>query len=412
MVVFAGKAQYTDEVSVESQFPGDQGAQAAYLKAVEKQANPKTSALRTTWLANSPGANWFISIDAGMGGMYSPGHAYAKEPWHWFGNDEKAGSNHKGYWHPTAGLMVGKWFSPVWGLRLNLGYGSAELYKKGKDLPYAGFTYQSATIDYMVNLKNFFLPYNPKGFFNPVLYLGAGVVRNGDFDTSSKEDFYGIAETGGLQLNFRLNRAFNFFLEGQALLLPREFKNDKSNYALFANSDLITNAKIGFTYNFNFRPFIKAPLSDQSVIDALNEEINRLKNRPETVCPPVKECPPPPPAVVETKVVESKPVELTPVFFSVGSSVVRNNQLVSVARAAQYLLDNPDAKLEIKAYADKKTGTAAVNLRVSEKRANAVSNMLVKKFGVDKSRVKVSFYGSKEQPFAENDKNRVAIFVK
>jgi outer membrane protein OmpA-like peptidoglycan-associated protein len=147
---------------------------------------------------------------------------------------------------------------------------------------------------------------------------------------------------------------------------------------------------------------------DQDQLNAMNKEINDLRNRPQVVCPPVVVCPEQKEVVKEVV----KEIELTPVFFTINSYTVRDNQLLSIAKAAQYLLNKPSAKLEIAAYADKNTGKASYNLKLSEKRANAVVDILVQKFGIEKSRLKVSFHGDKVQPFAENDQNRVAIFVR
>ncbi|MDR0506100.1 MAG: OmpA family protein [Dysgonamonadaceae bacterium] len=404
--VLSVKAQ--DGLAVEQQYPGDAKAAEIYRIAAEKQNNPKTSALRTTWIANKPSSNWFISGRLGGGGVWSKHATDAGfwSPWDW-ANDKET------FWHPQWALSLGKWFTPVWGARLDVSpRGSSYVFKnqypnEDKWQGTSGTKYWTATIDYLVNLKNFFLPYNPKAFFNPVLYGGVGAIHTNK--GSNDDGFYNIAAKGGLQLNFRLNDAFDLFLDGQALLVPGRFDRDPS--ATFISSDVITNASIGLTYRFNFRHFIKSPICDQDLIDALNKEINDLRNRPVPVCPPVKVCPEPEVKETVTPTTVSQ-VELTPVFFKINSSAVLSEQLVSVARAAQYLLDNPSAKIEIKAYSDKKTGTAKVNLKLSEARANSVAKVLTQKFGIDKSRIKTSFYGDTVQPFNENDKNRVAIFVK
>ncbi|HBQ56250.1 MAG TPA: hypothetical protein DD786_03760, partial [Porphyromonadaceae bacterium] len=61
-------------------------------------------------------------------------------------------------------------------------------------------------------------------------------------------------------------------------------------------------------------------------------------------------------------------------------------------------------------YADRQTGTPAYNLALSEKRAKAVADALTSEYGIDSSRISVDWKGDTEQPYAENDWNRVAIF--
>jgi outer membrane protein OmpA-like peptidoglycan-associated protein len=432
--VLSIKAQYVSDLTVNNQYPDDQKAEEVYQSAVDKQLDPKTSALRTTWIANTPGSNWFISIEGGV--------AY-------LGSENFQDINLKDAFKPTVGLAVGKWFSPVWGLRLSTigaklqgysidggtwyigdGYTGLDGNKSlgefiigdtpekrafiqdrfyNTDKPYKNgyrydFTYVGASIDFLLNLKNVFRAYNPKGFFNPVVYAGLGYAHTlKDKERSAINSIYTKA---GLQLNFRLCDRWDFYLAGEGLLLPEIFDRQLGGDM---TQDAVLNAKVGLTYRFNFRHFTKSPLIDQNQLDALNKEINDLRNRPQVVCPPAVICPEP---EVQQKPVETRQVELTPVFFKINSYAVRDNQLVSVARAAQYLLDNANAQLEVVAYADKKTGTSSLNLKLSEKRANAVVNVLVQKFGIEKSRLKVSFHGDKVQPFAENDKNRVAIFVR
>jgi len=424
LAVFSVKAQTMDELTVSNQYPGDAKAAAVYQTASEKQANPKTSGIRSTWVSNKPNSNWFFSLEGGVAHLMSEGyHKYAIE------------DNLK----PTVGFSLGKWFSPVWGLRINAtaaelsGYpqdpngmwyvganypingsgayasgNQAEIRRRffetrdGKE--YNDFTYAAGTIDFMVNLKNVFRPYNPKGFFNPVIYAGMGYAHTlGDKDKDATT-VNSLVQKAGLQLNFRLGDRWDLYLDGQALVLPENFDRYVGDNIPF---DAVVNAKLGLTYRFNFRHFIKAPLVDQGYLDALNAEINELRNRPQIVCPPPVVCPEP---EVVTVVKEAK-TELTPVFFTINSFVVRDNQWLSVAKAAQYLVDNPSAKLEISAYADKKTGNPAHNLKLSENRANAVVKVLVSKFGIDKSRLKTSHFGDTVQPFTENDRNRVAIFV-
>ena len=79
---------------------------------------------------------------------------------------------------------------------------------------------------------------------------------------------------------------------------------------------------------------------------------------------------------------------------------------------ANYLKDNPDAKASVTGYADSGTGTAEINQRLARQRAEAVRDLLVQKYGIDESRLTVDSKGSSEQPFAENDWNRVVIMCR
>ena len=78
---------------------------------------------------------------------------------------------------------------------------------------------------------------------------------------------------------------------------------------------------------------------------------------------------------------------------------------------AEWLKANPKENVNIVGYADKNTGTAAYNLKLSEKRANAVADALVNTYGISRDRLTIRFDGSDVQPYSTNDWNRIVIFT-
>ncbi|MDE6395413.1 MAG: OmpA family protein [Duncaniella sp.] len=86
--------------------------------------------------------------------------------------------------------------------------------------------------------------------------------------------------------------------------------------------------------------------------------------------------------------------------------------MYKVAEVARYLKENPTAKVTVTGYADKGTGSMAINLRLSAQRAQAVFDALTKDFGVDASRITTASMGEEEhQPYDSPALNRVAICV-
>jgi outer membrane protein OmpA-like peptidoglycan-associated protein len=71
---------------------------------------------------------------------------------------------------------------------------------------------------------------------------------------------------------------------------------------------------------------------------------------------------------------------------------------------------NDSAKVNIVAYADRQTGTPEYNFALSERRARAVADALINDHGINSDRISIDWKGDTEQPYAENDWNRVAIF--
>ena len=89
----------------------------------------------------------------------------------------------------------------------------------------------------------------------------------------------------------------------------------------------------------------------------------------------------------------------TPRFFSIDKS---NISAYSKGTLDNYSATVKDAetKLVVTGYADKETGSAAVNDRISKARAEAVRDYLVEK-GIAEDRIEVKWVGDTEQAFAK-----------
>lgn len=430
------------QTSVRDQYPGDESAEKIYLDAVERQTKG-VKATKTSWVSNRARDNWFISFGGGVGMLHGD-------------NSEVMDfSDRIGY---QGNISIGKWVNPALGFRLNIsgsqlqgfaptdgkhgdiiwytgsnynvpGHRNGKSYTQlanysGADGQYIvknyfdefkkygddeGYNYEvlygAASFDALWNLKNTFTQYNPKAFFNPVLYAGLGYAHTiKDDDRTAVNSIMGKV---GLQLNFRLHDRWDFYLDAHGMILPENFDRQVGGEH---SSDIVTNVTAGFTYKFNFRHFIKADFNDPTIVDGLNRKINelrdeneRLRNRPVPTCP---ECPEPK-VIVEEKIAYLP----TPVFFSIGSSKITPNQYYAIDAAAKFLKENSSYKLELTGYADKATGSEKVNQKLSQQRVEAVAKMLVDKHGIDKARLITEAKGDKVQPFKENDWNRVVIFV-
>ena len=68
-----------------------------------------------------------------------------------------------------------------------------------------------------------------------------------------------------------------------------------------------------------------------------------------------------------------------------------------------------NAPIKVIGYADKKTGTSDYNRSLSEKRAKAVAKELIEKYGISSDQITIEWKGSDEQPYGENNWNRVVI---
>ena len=97
------------------------------------------------------------------------------------------------------------------------------------------------------------------------------------------------------------------------------------------------------------------------------------------------------------------------VIFRQCKSVVDPAQVASIELIANYMKNHKDANVEIKGYASPE-GSKELNQRLSEKRAEAVKDILVKKYKISANRLKTTGMGATDKLFEQVEFNRVATF--
>jgi outer membrane protein OmpA-like peptidoglycan-associated protein len=118
---------------------------------------------------------------------------------------------------------------------------------------------------------------------------------------------------------------------------------------------------------------------------------------------------------MEKRPVEKEKVEKTTVekviFYQLAQSDADKAAGIDAAikEAAELMKSSEDAKITITGYADKGTGSAAINKKYAKQRADGVAQKFAKEYGIDSKRMTVDSKGDTVQPFAENDKNRCVI---
>ena len=97
--------------------------------------------------------------------------------------------------------------------------------------------------------------------------------------------------------------------------------------------------------------------------------------------------------------------------YRIDKTDVSKEQLVSLYNLAHMLKENPETSVDIKAYADAKTGSAKRNKYLTEKRAETIVKILTENYGIESSRITSTACGSDSQIYDNNDWNRVAVIV-
>lgn len=89
------------------------------------------------------------------------------------------------------------------------------------------------------------------------------------------------------------------------------------------------------------------------------------------------------------------------ITFDTGKTDVKPDFDDTLDQYAAFLIRHPELRLEIKGYTDN-VGSDSFNRELSQKRANAVSAVLISKYGITSDRIRSSGHGD-EQPVASND---------
>ncbi|MBO4719749.1 MAG: OmpA family protein [Prevotella sp.] len=324
---------------------------------------------------------------------------------------------------PNVQLGLGYQFSPVFGARIQA---NAWQSKGGWNgfrtqigaTPYTNdykFKYVAPGIDLMFNLSNLFCGWNPNRVFNLTAFVGGGAniawgndEANTIANTLKNLDAYNLEYIwdgskarlfgrGGLEAAFRLSDAVALTLEGNANILSDKY-NSKKHSGGKMKADWYFNGLIGLkinlgkTYN-KILPPPPAPAPEP-------------EPEPQPVVQPAP-VPAPAAAVVEEKI---EPLRRD-VFFLINKTNIRPEEAQKVKDIADYLQKYPNSKVVITGYADAGTGNNKINDRLAAGRADAVVKSLVNDYGIAQSRISYDSKGSRVQPFAENDMNRVSICI-
>ena len=348
------------------------------------------------YLKNKKSDNWFMTLGGGANTFFGNG----------FGDGDYIDATS---W--VGQLSVGKWISPIFGARLAVNVAQHEHYSQHQQLnDYVSSNSINPHVDVMWNATNALVGYKADRLYNFIPYVGVGGLIGMEKDFGGNTDLE-LSWNMGLINNFQLSNNFSIFVELAATMVKDNFgtrftQNNDGDYSYDAIGQALVGVKFGLGGK---QDFTKAELMDHDLINRLNSDINRLRAENETLSKRPEFCPDCP--EVEPQVMVADVYVPNVVFFRINSANIDRQQQISIYNTAEYLKSNPNATVEITAYADKETGTPDYNMKLSEKRAKAVADALTKQYNIDSSRISVDWKGDTVQPYGENDWNRVAIFI-
>jgi outer membrane protein OmpA-like peptidoglycan-associated protein len=324
---------------------------------------------------------------------------------------------------PTAQIGVGYNFSKVIGLRLAVNAWQSKGVIKLDDndiaagLEYEGkwkWNYVAPSLELTFNLSNIICNYNPKRLLNVYALIGGGAniaFKNDEAQDVEKQiaayqnvnwvydnsqnmrylwDGTKVRPFGkaGLLFDFRVSDKVSINIEGNANTLSDKYNSKKAgNWDWYFNALAGVKINLGKTYTTKFTP---DPEPEIRYVEKVVEKVVEV------------------PAKVEVKPIEKMRRDI---FFTINSFKVRETEAEKIKDIADYLKQNPNAKVEVTGYADAGTGNNRINDRLAKQRADVVVKALINEYNISADRISFDSKGSRVQPFAENDLNRVTICI-
>ena len=271
--------------------------------------------------------------------------------------------------------------------------------------------YMGIHFDFMINMSNWLGGYKER-VYSFIPYFGAGFGRsNMGKNKISNNELFGVA---GIQNRFRLGKAMYLNIDLRTLMVREGFENvvpiQQRKLAF------LPSASLGLTYRFgkrtwdvaeakaDYSPYEKKIADLESDLRNVNARIKQLTDdlaacRAEAgkkVVPP-------------TKIVNQVGASSAAVWFKIGRSNLLEESDVILNYLAKAIKDaDPNKTYVVTGYADKNTGNATINERLSRERAENTRNALIAK-GVPASQLKAEWFGDSVQPFNGATMNRVAV---
>ena len=286
--------------------------------------------------------------------------------------------------------------------------------KNGEQGFYQDFKFFTPMFDVMINFTNLYRGYAVDNSWFELVGL-AGVGPNFAFSNGySNPNFWSLAGRIGLRGNFNVTKNVAIYLQMASYLTDPEFDGYKGT----AIADMYLTTSLGLQYTFNKRvsSFESMTINE---LDRLNSRVNENRNlidnhqdileRQQRLLDKLRDCCDQKPVTIIQK---EEPTKALPGFvrFGLDSYVIEKYEQSKISDAVDFLKSNPNTKLLLVGYADRKTGNPTYNYNLSKKRVDAVKSEFMR-LGVNENRISTEWKGDKEQPFGVNEWNRVVMMI-
>lgn len=338
--------------------------------------------------------HWYVS--AHVGAQYNVGEAKLKD-----------------LISPALQLSLGYQYNPLFATRLSISGWEARNQYAYPQVKYT-WNYVQPAFDALLNVTNLIGGWQETRQWSAYAFAGLGVALsfNNDDAEEASQTRYGVlfeklwtgsrwnpVVRAGIGADYRVSENIAIGAEINANMLPDHFN---SKLGRKDNRDWAINAMLGLKFF-----------------------IGKTHGRTEPVYETVVPTPPPAPIVVRDTIIKKVVVRDTVVqkikdvpidqisfnvniYFTINRSNIRQTEVPKLRRLLKYLNEHPNAFIRLSGYADKETGTAAINMRLSRERCQAVSEWLQNEF-ISEDRIRRFAKGDKVQPFEIPEDNRVCV---
>ncbi|MBQ1218578.1 MAG: OmpA family protein [Bacteroidales bacterium] len=357
------------------------------------------AANKDRWYAEKGSHNFFVSLGGGIQFCVNPDNS-----------DYGLGKAVTGQFQ----LSVGKLINPVWGVRLQGSILNTKLnsdYINGDNGTFVNLKqkYVALRADAMFNISNAISGYNPDRVFDAYAFMGPSLTITKATIAKERKTAALVGGTVGLGGKFNVSKSFDIYVEARGEVAQSPFGDYSSS---IADGNVAVTA--GLTYYFGGKKFVK--VTNMALLDAANGDIKKYKEllaqeqdahnvtkaelEKEKKNIKVQEV---------VKVVETESAGDRAIFFTIGSARIDSKGKVNIKLAAELMKANTDVKYVVYGYADKATGSVKTNQKLSEKRAQAVVDELVKN-GVSADQVEAKGMGGQENMF-ENSRALTRVVI-
>lgn len=331
-----------------------------------------------------------------------------------------------------ANLQVGKYITPVWGVRgviggpflsLDANDGNATL-ADGSVKAFKNKTFGELNVDGMFSITNLFAKdlskFNVYIFAGPTMNfssVGSEFVNPDDqaadgFLVQESDDFkVRLGATAGLGLAYDITKAFALGVEARFGITPSIF-GDADAYRKAAGTTRIALNGV-WTIGGKRGKVARAAAAAAEAGYISKEAAEALAAEAVAKNPKIVE------KIVEKEVVKqveklvnNEVPSSTAIFFEIGKANLTSKDKARVKLYAEAINNTKDNSVYVvNGYADKKTGSVRTNQRLSEKRAETVYKALVEA-GVDPSRLEKQAFGGVDALFFNNDVLSRTVIIK